>query len=544
MGKILSICGSHEEEYLRRVEVSIDEARVIEDHYLPKDTTLFNESQHKRIMKLSPILLPEVEIPKLYSPTRHLVIDANHPDVNYQETLLRYMTSAKHNIHFIKGELKSDLSVIEKVQKSFIENILYEKYQTHTRLPSDYKYFGTDNSKINLEQLLRSNPIFASALVYDDEAKRFILPPISQKNTFYTRIFNLVNQLYPRIHASFNATMQLVTINGEEIFDIEVIQRMCSQLLFQLFVYAECVHAVIHMFQYLLMLGIVDSTRHDIKLRAWAYSYTHNIEAAHREMNHAFLNEDGMLSENDVIEDHMELILILREMLCLWGGYSGSEEFIKKFIFSGLQSSEAQLACKQIGLLSQFNDQAALIKPYASELHEIFRKDDFRSLFVFNNNIKAFFSTIGDEKEKMYDVTKISNIKTWTELMSVTGLLHSATYSFTRLIMTEPILSRISPKSDMYVDIHLNYIVSASSTLIGISKGHYFMNSNYGGLRLTIPEVRNLMQEYDKKSTKLKEDFELILRSEEKFFKGYGWIYTEYCSDLLDGKQLSMTANA
>ena len=50
-----------------------------------------------------------------------------------------------------------------------------------------------------------------------------------------------------------------------------------------------------------------------------------------------------------------------------------------------------------------------------------------------------------------------------------------------------------------------------------------------------------VLQEFDAKASKLKQDYyDELMRDQEKFAK-HGWILSDFCPDGIDGKQLSIT---
>jgi len=496
---------------------------------------------------LSPIVLPNVEFPSEWS-NPFLSENVADPSLEYLATVFEF--TLQGNANYLSKKSKTDFSSLFQLQDVYVNKFLVDKYHATNGLPDNYKYFGSQDIKSIFERFLRTNPFFTSALTYNSEEKVFeIISTLSTESStsFYTRIVGTMNSNYKRINAKLDSNLQIISIDGKLLQDIPEADRniLIAQLAFLVLFYVECTHALIHIFQYIMVVGIVDATAHKLEHRAWAYSYVENVMAANRELNAALLSPNGALILNGELSERSGLLSVMRDMLCLFGSFKSSKEFIDFFLFANINKKKnGSTVAKDAKILDAFLQQADLIESFSNDLLNAFNKADEKSLLKTNANIKSFFSKVGNTESSLYDVSKVDNLKTWIDLMSITGLIHGTTLSFSRFIITTPILACIDPQTSPLANFDNNAIKWAetvTTTMLGMAEERTVFNNLYAGYTLTYPTVRSVLNVYFEKTNDLKERFYAFLKQNENEFNEFGWIDTDYCPTFTDGKMLTIS---
>lgn len=163
---------------------------------------------------------------------------------------------------------------------------------------------------------------------------------------------------------------------------------------------------------------------------------------------------------------------LCREMLVVWGSMNSSTEFIDKFLLASLPKSDQLF----FDLLPQFFKQTGLVGDFARELSSAFESFQPARYMDCNEKLKTFLAGCGE------GVSQVANLRTWIELMSVTGILHGSTMSFTRLLLTSEIMKRVNPKSDKYELTDAFLAALGSATIIGVVEDRHVFSA---GLDMT-----------------------------------------------------------
>jgi hypothetical protein len=140
----------------------------------------------------------------------------------------------------------------------------------------------------------------------------------------------------------------------------------------------------------------------------------------------------------------------------------------------------------------------------------------------------AYLSRCGDF------TSKLSKVKQWEEVMAATGAMHGGTLSYTRLIAM-PGVVRWKNKVGVNWDIRDVSLMSAAlGTTVGMederdrdSEGPY------------AEQLREVLKLYDSRVTKLKKKYQDKIVDDEDF-NDFVWIFTDFCLDNFDGKQLTI----
>jgi len=148
-----------------------------------------------------------------------------------------------------------------------------------------------------------------------------------------------------------------------------------------------------------------------------------------------------------------------------------------------------------------------------------------------NKVLKKFLSDCGT------GVSKVSNLKTWVELISVTGIMHGSTLSFTRLLMTQPIVNHLTT-ADTYGKIEMSTVVTAGATITGVDTERYVFSDKLVGKGIN-PLILSIATKYAGKTTELKVDYWKRVSNNQDFAETR-WIICDFCMDGIDGKQLTI----
>jgi hypothetical protein len=282
-----------------------------------------------------------------------------------------------------------------------------------------------------------------------------------------------------------------------------------------------------------MVTGIADSTVHSPVLRKWAEPYFPNIFVKYEEVQILLFSQGGVLAGGSFRSNRDQILAIAREMIVVWGNAKSADQFIDDYLMVNC----TQVGRKQLienGVLTEFFKQSDLCSGYANDLAVEFAKiGDGSDLSKANANIRLFFKNCGD------GVFSFSDIKQWIELMSVTGLLHGGTLSFTRFIMTAPLISLIS-EGDTYTKVDSEIIKVASATIVGMSEERAVFSDQLRDKTLMNPGLKQVITKYAAASLNLKAAYFDKIQKEDYFIED-GWILTDFCLDGIDGKQTTLT---
>lgn len=153
-------------------------------------------------------------------------------------------------------------------------------------LPSNFKYFGTGDDKLNLKYFLLSNPFFASALIPITGSTGLITGyEVKSANDVTNRLFYRACNTLPAervlINAQFDASMNVKSMAAYQ-FGVEIPnacvsikqQALCaSRLAFLFTFYSELVHSLLHIFEYQMITGLYVASSKSVPISAWSTPY-------------------------------------------------------------------------------------------------------------------------------------------------------------------------------------------------------------------------------------------------------------------------------
>ena len=277
--------------------------------------------------------------------------------------------------------------------------------------------------------------------------------------------------------------------------------------------------------------GIVHSTT-KTDLESWAKPYVMNIYLKYVEVEKLLFSPKGYLTGDGAtgyrVKDSKTVLEINREMLCKWGSVKTANEYISDFLFENMDAA----AMKKAGLCEEFLKHVDIISPYATAMDNEFKKN-IATNAVITDRLTTYMSKTGK------GVSSVNNMKTWMELMSVTGILHGSTLSMSRLMLTHSFMSLNKPESLTFTKEDAAWCTTTSGTILGaLDDFHVFSNT----LPCTSPyNVNRVLLEFDAITHDLKAKYFKKISEDAEIFENYGWILTDHGPNFVDGKQLTIT---
>lgn len=469
----------------------------------------------------------------------------------------------------IVGKSKEEKDALKPFQDAFVNLVIKHK----NLLPEGYYFFGKWEERgaiNNLEYLASHNPFVASALTYipDEEVFELTSKDVDAKGemskTWFIRLSNVlifdgqdrrgstvrfVVEKYP-LGQKLKA-VKFYDKNGREVTDIYGQNEIAGDLLHILGYYFEAIHALIHIFHYLMASAVNFAADSYPNLVTWARPYMSNLFVKYEEVELLLLGPTGIIVTQLYSSNGVALRGIQKEILELWGSFATAQNFLDHFLFrDGLHE-----ALRKSDLLPQFFAQVDLADPFAKDLYESFKEVDVVGQSKFEPGSKGDKTEKADKQLRLFlsdcgsGVSRVRDLKTWTSLMSVTGILHGSTIGLTRLLLTDELFRR-SAKGENYGFADASYLVVGSSTITGMMEDRHVYSATLQSetigqtirsVKTLNPLTRDVLVQYDAKSTALKEQWYNKLLACKDLFVEFGWILTDHCPDGIDGKQLTIT---
>jgi len=282
-----------------------------------------------------------------------------------------------------------------------------------------------------------------------------------------------------------------------------------------------------------MVTGLADSTVHSPIMKAWAEPYFPNVFVKYEEVQLLLFSQGGILSGGAFRANRDKILDIAHDMIVVWGNAKSANEFLDNFLLVGCAGVERKQLIAS-GILVEFFKQSDLCASYAEDLSTQFGKlNGGTDLDKANKNIKLFFSHCGEK------IFSFSDIRHWIGVMSVTGLMHGGTLSFTRLIMTTPLISLISI-GDNYTDTDSSLMKVGADTIIGMNEERAVFSDQLQDKTNMPPGLKQVITKYAAASLNLKAEYFSKISQHESFVDD-GWVLSDYCLDGIDGKQTTLT---
>jgi len=423
-----------------------------------------------------------------------------------------------------------------------VQELLIEVNELKSTVPSgSYKFFGReDNQAKALTLLLKSNPFMASALTAKGsgfELKSF--DPDEKNPSHFLECLRTLNGVGRKVNFEFDRKMEIKSL---EVFDeegqpilgeLDVDKYACSALYNVLF-YAQSLHATIHVLHFLMTSALEDSSKEYPEMHEWAKTYSKNIGVKYGQVAFLLINDapltgvdKALISGTAGFGSSQAIRPILKKLLDTWASDPTAKGFVEEMFPMSRHKME------RAGILTEFMKHVDLIKPFATEAAEALQDINEEAFHDAERNMREYFDNCGTFKG-----FKINTFNSWIQLMSITGIVHGGTLSYTRLMANSNIMKWRDIESDTWTAEDVNVFMTGLGTIVGMEPGRHVMTSTEASPQFD-PKLQDVLNEYDGKTSILKADYiaDII---EDKDFNDYGWILTDYGPDDFDGKQLTI----
>ncbi len=297
--------------------------------------------------------------------------------------------------------------------------------------------------------------------------------------------------------------------------------------------YAEVIHASIHIYDYINVIGLLtSSTPSSRSVADWAGSYLSNVPTKYSEVETLLFSQNGALvSTSGFTADRAQVLqYVTDELLKPWLHYSTADQFIDKFVFAYIPKGHRG------GFLQAFQQQVDLIPNFTSELVTAIDKESNGQFQQINQNLENYYRDLGN------DISNIKDVGAWIQLMSILNIVHGSTFSFSRLIVTPQYLPYLGfSNTGKYTATDVAIAITVLGTTLGLSSNRYVYSSLLVPPKDNDETIYSVLQRYDKSSNDLKIKYFDVIKNDPKFAE-YGWLWTDYGPDLIDNKQLTLAA--
>lgn len=448
--------------------------------------------------------------------------------------VILFTVFGQFGINKIQGKSKETdgKAVSDLMQKGF-SKLLGIVNSDANKVPKGYSRFANDNAVQNLEHFLRSNPFLMTSLIPDGSGYKISSTDASNR---FSTVLKSLDPAVERVNAKFDSNMCLTKIwyestseskNEKSVVDINT---AAAKLLWNLVYAAEIIHISLHIFHYLMTVGLVYGTLDDKALLSWAKTHVYNLDVSLGGVDSSLLDATkGAFIVAPVQSDRPQTLQIVRKYLSEWGKSKSSADFTQWLFAPSLLTK-----LRKDGHAVEFLRHESFIKDYSSALSQSLKVNDAVAYTKAEERMQSFLSAVGSSTTSER-LNSVSSIQQWIEVMAVSGLLHGATGSWTRLTFTSDYY-RYANNNPVYGQAESTFAGLAAVTNVLPQKDLYVFKDK----SIYSPSIRETIAGFDKKTTDAKAAH--LERSKlQPYFNEYGWIYSDYFPDNFDGRSAAIT---
>jgi len=453
----------------------------------------------------------------------------------------------------LTGTLKSDPSGFDTLQKVVTKNSNHAK-----ELPPGYKHFGGSDFAAQLCVILENNPFYAASLTPRAGGGFEIIncDPIGKASTYSARVMRTIGRNGPRVNVKFSVKPEGgLTIDGFDVFENgEKVEKTedddyyASAVLFDLFFVSESLHATIHMFHYALTNALAYASEDFGQLNKWAEEYNGNVNNKYNQVTTVLVKKNsGIITSSKRLGGNNHVRSIIQDNMATWGACSTGSEFYDNWFQSPRKDLEAA------GLLTEHFKQSDLGVACAISATAALEKKEGK-LDKTNEKLVDYLSKSGAWPA---EENGIKTVRSLLDMMMITGVIHGATLSFTRLSCKPEIFRWRDITEPKWTKDDLATSLVACGTTIGVQKDKVVCGNKKlpktlekellekvctGEIQeedVTGGALQKVLDTYDRETTALKTIYQEKIQKREDF-DNVGFLLTDYCTDLYDGKQLTL----
>jgi hypothetical protein len=491
--------------------------------------------------------LPDVHLPKDDEFSNWQAFSHFFQLTNSDLEVIDWTLSHSNEFAFMKGKKKNDLTACKPFHDQFVREVI-QKDGAHNILPKEYKYFGTDDPKRTLITLIKNNPFYASSLVKTNEGYSITSYDNNENksDSKYTRACNFLTDDYKKVNAKFSNNIELESIqvfNKKGEIEEKSEDRSCLYLLHTMSYYAQLIHAVFHIWNWLLVSGMGDSIcelENNHSLRAFGRSYIPNVVMKNEQVDMLLLGDNCNLTGDgykvkDPVETPNKIREFCREILVIFGKCTNVDEFYSSFLLKDSYNNGTE-ELKNNGILVEHFKHMELVPRYANDLCKEFKKmNDSVGVGKLEKNFEVFYSRCGKDI-----MSNCRTLDSWIQQISIIGITHSSTMSFTRVCCSQSSLS-VWTDSDTFGDVEVNMAVVFSGTIVGTDEHQTMFNNRNHTWKNMNPMILNIMNSYRGISSNYKKEYFEKISEDQKELCENGWLLSDFFPEVIDGKQFTLT---
>lgn len=451
------------------------------------------------------------------------------------------------------------------------EDIFVATQNIGSQIPNveNYNFFSTGSHAKTLQYLLKTNPFMATALTESNGGFDLLTfdpsdPSAKNNPSLYRKIMSTLNGAGHRVNVHFNKHLKItaVRVYDDVLGDRILAQNLdteywMSSAIYNLIFYASSVHATIHVLHYCLTAALDYSSEGFGAMNQWAKVYATHVPVKYRQVGEILitdppnllaliLGEDAklFLGRDDVPRSLQatfaaitgssgfgasgtEIRLVLQDMLNMWG--ANPSNWLEKMM------NMTGDTMKKAGILTEFSKHNDLIPQFASDVAGALREIDETKYTAAEVGLKNYLKRCGFTSE-------INTLEEWIELMSVTGMVHGSTLSYSRAMSHPEILRWRNIQGETWAEADMKLGLTILGTICGMDEHRHVMTSATDSPPDTYTDrLQVVLDEYDAKASELKEAYKNKIMEDEDEFNEFGWILSDFCPDGFDGKQLTIT---
>jgi len=435
----------------------------------------------------------------------------------------------------------------------------YNKIDVAPALPpvEGYKLFGGDDYVTILGLLLKTNPFFAMALTTSSaKGATFALtahdaawttPP-----TLYAKLIGTMIGYGRRVNFVFDDKMQIIectyydemsaqtpikVTNGDDL------QKWAAAGIYNLLFFVSAIHGTIHVLHFLMTSGLdVASSKFDA-LQTWAEIYDDNIAFKYLQVYLLLIGPEQDPPDSRIITGDAGFGAsiasrdILKELLLDWSKCDSTAAFVE-LMFDADVYAKPQI-------LAEFKKHVALVPGFADAAVAALKDIDAAKFDAAETHLGSYLGKCGEFGTDL----KVTTVKSWLELMAITGITHGCTLSYTRLIAKPGILAWRKFLEPYWDAGDYNVMNGGLGTIVGMEPERHVMGGGMAvmaqrhffglGKPKFAPKLLEVLKEWDAKANDLKEKSKTEVMA-DPLFKDYGFLMTDFCPDNFDGKQLTI----
>jgi hypothetical protein len=306
-------------------------------------------------------------------------------------------------------------------------------------------------------------------------------------------------------------------------------EAACGKFITGLLYFFEVVHAVLHVYAYVI-LGCAVHSCVGTEMSSFMSQYQARVLIKYLEVEGVLIHKDGLVTGNP---DSWPVEYNRAMKSTTWvfkyiAKRKNAEHWFKDFFLGGVPELE-----NNTNLLPQLRKyfDINLFKELANDAWE--KVPDTSKDEIDGSIVNYFRHCSGPDLSENYFL--MTNFRDWIQVQSMLGILHGSTLNISRLTFTPHV--HLDGQWNREVIGNVDKIWGlVGATMTGLKEEHAFAQAN-GTLNKT--KFQEMMEPFQKKVAVLQEDFWGSLSEEEK--TNYGWWYSVWGPNMVGKTQLTVT---